>query len=260
MCLIPSRSPPLPWEDERVRETEPLHLTSNPSALSPGLTASSASPINLFLMVNTFETGGSERQFSVLAQNLNPPEYQTHLGCVSRRGPLAHHFPDTAQFPLGGSLFGWRSLRSRLNLRRHLRQHRVQVAHAFDFYANLTLIPAAKLANVPVVIGSGSLRVLVGSFDAGRSTASATSSAFIGCNSCRLSSSNWNESRMRSSATLMLSGESLRIATCTAITPPANGDFFGNFSLYCAACVQGFAEIVTPSCDSSDEVRSVSCY
>src|SRR5208283_2132339 len=111
-------------------------------------------PISLFLMINTFETGGSERQFTVLAQNLIPPRFRTHLGCVSRRGPLAHHFPDAAQFPLGGSLFGWRSLRTRLNLSRHLRQHHVQVAHAFDFYVNLTLIPAARLARVPVVIGS----------------------------------------------------------------------------------------------------------
>jgi len=30
----------------------------------------------------------------------------------------------------------------------------VQIAHAFDFYTNLTLIPAARLARVPVVIGS----------------------------------------------------------------------------------------------------------
>ena len=105
-------------------------------------------------MANTFETGGSERQFTVLAQNLIPPQFQTHVGCVSRRGPLAQHFPDAAQFPLGGSLYGWQSLRTRLNLVRHLRQHRVQVAHAFDFYTNLTLIPAARLARVPVVIGS----------------------------------------------------------------------------------------------------------
>ena len=105
-------------------------------------------------MINTFETGGSERQFTVLAQNLTPPQFQTHLGCVSRRGPLAHNFPDAQQFPLGGSLFGWQSLRTRLNLSRHLRHHQVQVAHAFDFYTNLTLIPAAKLARVPVVIGS----------------------------------------------------------------------------------------------------------
>jgi len=105
-------------------------------------------------MINTFETGGSERQFTVLAQNLTPPQFQAHLGCVSRRGPLAHNFPDAGQFPLGGSLFGWQSLRTRLNLSRHLRHHQVQVAHAFDFYTNLTLIPAAKLARVPVVIGS----------------------------------------------------------------------------------------------------------
>jgi glycosyltransferase involved in cell wall biosynthesis len=111
-------------------------------------------PISLFLMINTFETGGSERQFTLLAQNIGAPAFQLHLGCVSHRGPLAAHFADVPQFPLGGSLFGWKSLRTRLNLSRHLRHHRVQVAHAFDFYANLTLIPAARFARVPVVIGS----------------------------------------------------------------------------------------------------------
>jgi L-malate glycosyltransferase len=105
-------------------------------------------------MVNTFETGGSERQFSVLAKNLTPPQFETHLGCVSRRGPLAYNFPEAAEFPLGGSLFKWRSLCTRFNLSRHLRQRHVQIAHAFDFYTNLTLIPAARLARVPVVIGS----------------------------------------------------------------------------------------------------------
>jgi glycosyltransferase involved in cell wall biosynthesis len=111
-------------------------------------------PINLFLMVNTFETGGSERQFTVLAQNFKAPQFQAQVGCINPRGPLGHHFPDAARFPIGGSLFGWQSLRSRLNLSRHLRQQEIAVAHAFDFYANLTLIPAAKLARVPVIIGS----------------------------------------------------------------------------------------------------------
>jgi L-malate glycosyltransferase len=114
----------------------------------------SGPPISLFLMVNSFETGGSERQFTVLAQNLRPPEFQTHLGCVMRRGPLAQNFADVPEFPLGGSLYRWQSLRTRFRLTRHLRKHRVRVAHAFDFYANLLLIPAAKLARVPVVIGS----------------------------------------------------------------------------------------------------------
>jgi L-malate glycosyltransferase len=129
----------------------------NPSILTASvdhLTEPTDHPIGLFLMINTFETGGSERQFTVLAKNLTAPQFQTHIGCISRQGPLAYHFPDTPEFPLGGSLFKWQSLRTRLNLRRYLRDHRVEIAHAFDFYTNLTLIPSAKFAGVPVVIGS----------------------------------------------------------------------------------------------------------
>ena len=111
-------------------------------------------PVSLFLMINNFETGGSERQFIVLAQNAEAFNFQIHLGCVNPRGPLAGQVENVARFPLGNSLFGWRALRTRLNLARHLRQNHVQVAHAFDFYTNLTLIPAARLARVPVVIGS----------------------------------------------------------------------------------------------------------
>ncbi len=155
-------------EDDRVRATEPdsqaaessrpldgaAHQRCDDPTASTAASAEEDLPIRLFLMINTFETGGSERQFTVLAQNLAPAQFQAHLGCVSRRGPLADNFPDVPQFPLGGSLFGWQSLRTRLNLSRHLRRHQVRIAHAFDFYANLTLIPAAKLARVPVVIGS----------------------------------------------------------------------------------------------------------
>src|SRR5208337_1740962 len=105
-------------------------------------------------MINTFETGGSERQFAVIAQNANAAKFQIHLGCVNPRGPLAGEFGEVAQFPVGSSLFGWKSLRTRLNLSRYLRENQVQVAHAFDFYTNLMLIPAACLARVPVIIGS----------------------------------------------------------------------------------------------------------
>ncbi len=115
-------------------------------AMASAAIPSDAQPVSLFLMVNTFETGGSERQFAVLAQNLNRSKFQLHLGCVSRRGALADEFGEVPEFPLGGSLFGWQSLRTRLRLRGHVRDHGVEIAHAFDFYANLTLIPAARLA------------------------------------------------------------------------------------------------------------------
>ena len=137
-----------------MHSTEPARLTTTPPTDLSRLPDLPDSAIGLFLMINTFETGGSERQFTVLARSLTPPQFQTHLGCVNRRGPLAHNFADAQPFPLGGSLYGWQSLRTRLKLSRHLRHHQVQVAHAFDFYTNLTMIPAAKLARVPVVIGS----------------------------------------------------------------------------------------------------------
>ncbi len=137
-----------------ISETPALAASGETSNLANLSAAATLEPISLFLMVNTFETGGSERQFTVLAQNFKAPQFQVNVGCINPRGPLAHHFPGAPRFPLGGSLFGLQSLRSRLKLSRHLREHQVEVAHAFDFYANLTLIPAAKLARVPVVIGS----------------------------------------------------------------------------------------------------------
>ena len=126
--------------------------TTNADIVAPTRLADSA--ISLFLMINTFETGGSERQFTVLAQNISESAFQIHLGCVDRRGPLADQVGDVPEFPLGGRLYGWQSLRTRFNLNRHLRRRHVQVAHSFDFYANLTMIPAARFARVPVIIGS----------------------------------------------------------------------------------------------------------
>lgn len=116
--------------------------------------ARQASPVNLFLMTNSFETGGSERQFAVMAQNLPPERFQVSLGCISRLGPFASAFDDVPEFELGGSLYGLASIRARLRLAALLRARKIHVAHAFDFYTNLTLIPAARLARVPVVIGS----------------------------------------------------------------------------------------------------------
>lgn len=113
-----------------------------------------SAPVNLFLMTNSFETGGSERQFAIMAQNLPPERFNLSLGCIRRRGPFAGAFGDVPEFWLGGRLFGWSSIRARLRLARLLRLRQIQVAHAFDFYTNLTLIPAARLARVPVLIGS----------------------------------------------------------------------------------------------------------
>ena len=109
---------------------------------------------DLFLMVNTLERGGTERQFVTLATALALGAFEVGVGCLVRRGEFLDKVPEILEFSPGGSLYRLRSLRSRIALARYLRRRRVAVAHAFDFYANLMLIPAARLARVPVVIGS----------------------------------------------------------------------------------------------------------
>jgi glycosyltransferase involved in cell wall biosynthesis len=109
---------------------------------------------HIFLMIDSLQTGGSERQFAAIATSLNPALFRVHLGCIQQRGPFLDGLGEVPQFRLGGSLYGIQSLRTRYRLARHLHQHDIAIAHAFDFYTNITLIPAARLARIPVVLGS----------------------------------------------------------------------------------------------------------
>lgn len=128
---------------------------SNGDAAEPNVesTKREARP-GVFLMSNSLETGGSERQFSALARRLDREQFHVHLGCIMRKGPFLAGLDDVTEFELGGSLYHWPSIRTRLGLARHLKRNDIAIAHAFDFYTNLTLIPAARWARVPVVIGS----------------------------------------------------------------------------------------------------------
>ena len=131
--------------------------TASVSQLAPAARSGDSIPFfsdSVFMMVNTLETGGTERQFVEMARALRADRVPVHLGCVRNRGAFAEGFGELAEFRLGGSLYGLQSMRSRWRLQRHLRKLDVAVAHAFDFYTNLTLIPSAKLAGVPAVIGS----------------------------------------------------------------------------------------------------------
>ena len=116
--------------------------------------ASESARLSVFLMTNTLERGGSERQFVTLAQSLDPSAFSLHLGCLAERGPFRQELGNMELFDLGGSLYTLRSFQTRRRLSRLLRKHHIDIAHAFDFYTNLVLIPVAKFARVPVIIGS----------------------------------------------------------------------------------------------------------
>jgi glycosyltransferase involved in cell wall biosynthesis len=111
-------------------------------------------PPEIFLMINSLETGGSERQFAALTRSLDLSSFSLHMGCIMEKGAFLEDLGPLFPFGLGGSLYSAKSFRSRIRLARHLRHHNIAIAHSFDFYTNLVLIPVAKLAGVPVVLGS----------------------------------------------------------------------------------------------------------
>jgi glycosyltransferase involved in cell wall biosynthesis len=105
-------------------------------------------------MTNTGDTGGTERQFAVMAAALSHGSFRVETGCLQRRGSFFDNLPEIQEFPLGGSFASWRAQRSRLALALHLRRRKIAIAHSFDFYTNLMLLPTARLAGIPVLIGS----------------------------------------------------------------------------------------------------------
>ncbi len=113
-----------------------------------------AEPIGVFVLSNTLEIGGSERQFAALVEALDRVRFSLFPACIQRKGPLAQRLGEIPEFPVGGSLFKVQSLRARRSMARFMRERQVQVAHAFDFYSNLMLIPAARFARIPAIIGS----------------------------------------------------------------------------------------------------------
>jgi L-malate glycosyltransferase len=108
----------------------------------------------VFLMINTLETGGSERQFTVLADSLDRAQFRVELGCIGPVGQFRKGLGEVVHVPPGGNLYGLQSWRSRITLAKRLRRDRIAIAHAFDFYSNLMLMPAARLARVTAVVGS----------------------------------------------------------------------------------------------------------
>jgi glycosyltransferase involved in cell wall biosynthesis len=108
----------------------------------------------VFLMTNSLETGGTERQFVTLSKALEPAKFAVEIGCLKRYGAFLDGLNGLLEFSPGKNLYKLQSHRTRIALARHFRARGTAIAHSFDFYSNLMLIPAARVAIVPVVIGS----------------------------------------------------------------------------------------------------------
>ena len=110
--------------------------------------------LRLFMMMDSLRTGGSERQFALMAGAFRRGSFDLYLGCLQRSGKFLEDLGEIQEYPTGGSFLTLRAQHSFGKLVRFLRRSHIEVAQSFDFYTNLMLIPAAHLAGVPVVMAS----------------------------------------------------------------------------------------------------------
>ncbi|MGH7232661.1 MAG: glycosyltransferase [Nitrospiraceae bacterium] len=113
--------------------------------------------ISVLIFTNSFQVGGSERQAVELVKSINRTQFDLHLACFQREGPLADELPidlDHVQsYPLSGFYNATAFLQATAFLT-FLRRVQAQVVQCFDFYTNVFAIPIARLAGVPVILGA----------------------------------------------------------------------------------------------------------
>ncbi len=111
----------------------------------------------VLLFTDSFLRGGTERQFVYIVQFLDRERVDLRVGCLQRCGPLLAEIEALGmpimEFPIN-SFFNLRAVRLFTRLVRFLRRERIDILHAFDFYTAVFAVPAARIANVPVVLAS----------------------------------------------------------------------------------------------------------
>ena len=132
----------------------------DPMTVAPPIEARRAGvrrePIRLLKFLAYLAIGGSERQVLNIRHGIDASRFDLHLGCFGC-------FDEQIAVDLSGTplevykirkLYGLRAIKECLRLAAYLRQQRMDIVHAYNFYANVFALPAARLAQVPVVLAS----------------------------------------------------------------------------------------------------------
>lgn len=113
--------------------------------------------IRLLKFLTLFGIGGTERQVLNLIRGLDSTLFDVSIGCLRRWGPLLPEIEacgiQVAEYRTT-SLVHYRAAIEQLRLARYLRRSRVEIVHSYGFYSNVFALPAARLAQVPVIIAS----------------------------------------------------------------------------------------------------------
>lgn len=115
-----------------------------------------AAPIRLLEFTRSFYLGGTEGQVLELLRKL-PACYRVSLAVLEPTGPMMEQVRtlgfEPPAFPLRGSVMRPNTAWQVLRLARWLKQQRIDLVHAHDFYAAVLAVPAAKLVGAKVIVG-----------------------------------------------------------------------------------------------------------
>jgi glycosyltransferase involved in cell wall biosynthesis len=114
-------------------------------------------PRAVLLMSREMGAGGTERQLAQTALTLDRARFEPHVACFDASG---FHTPRLRQAGIPvlelpvRSLMGWSAMVGARRLGRYLREHRIQIVHAFDVPMDMFGVPVARFFRTPVVISS----------------------------------------------------------------------------------------------------------
>lgn len=115
---------------------------------------SGARPLRVLLLVTTLDVGGAEKAVATLATRLDPHRFQARVVALRGRGPMAQRI-EAAGIPVHTLDMAHRfDVRAPFRLRALLREHSIDVLHAFLFHANLLGRMVGAWVGTPVRLSS----------------------------------------------------------------------------------------------------------
>jgi glycosyltransferase involved in cell wall biosynthesis len=113
-------------------------------------------PVPVLITARELDQGGVERDVTKIATHLDRSRFDPHVGTFYATG-LRYEELRSAGVPILDlplrSLLSLGAIRLANQMRRYIKQHRIQIVHAYDASGIFTL-PVARLSGVPLTIGS----------------------------------------------------------------------------------------------------------
>jgi glycosyltransferase involved in cell wall biosynthesis len=115
--------------------------------------------VNVLQLIDSFHQGGTERQVVQLTRLLHQRRrYKVHIASLNASGPLRAEldglgFNSIPEFPLT-SFYDRNAAVQLRRMRAFMRDNKIDLVHAHDFYTNIFGVTAAFLARVPIRIAS----------------------------------------------------------------------------------------------------------